>query len=398
MTKNFQKYNTVSVLVGILLGWYCGESCLPVAQTLSSILVRVMQCLAVPITFFSLLSTIMTTQEGAKLRKTFRHMMVYVLGTTIVAASIGLFLYILVQPAVGVEGIAGQNFTVDKGTYLDALIRIVPTNIFDIFISGNVIGAVICAVILGLVGRGLPSDLNKPMCSGARLLTELFLVLARHVVRGLPFFLWTFAVLFVQDLKCGFMFSKVLKYMAVVFGTHTIHSFIVLPLLLKFKGFSPFKTIRGAFPAYSVASLSKSSAVAIPTTLQVCTDTFKVRPETARFTVPVCATINMNGCSALMLVTSIFMIEVFQGPMTWWGMFFSIFLATVVAIGNAGVPMGCFFMTLSVLSALDVPTHMLGVLLPWFTVQDMYETGVNVWSDVVITRCIDKDLIAKGQH
>ena len=69
-----------------------------------------------------------------------------------------------------------------------------------------------------------------------------------------------------------------------------------------------------------------------------------------------------------------------------------IFIATIAAIGNAGVPMGCFFLSASLLSSMNVPIILLGVILPVYALLDMIETGLNVWSDSCVCAMVDKDL------
>ena len=388
-------YNFLSIFVGVILGYVCAETLLPAVHVMSAVVVRVMQCLAVPIIFFSLISTMLETDTHVRLGRLFRLTVMYTVGTTIVAALLGLVLYILIDPAKGVVASGGEAFTL-KGSYVESLLKLIPSNIFDVFLTGNVIGAVGFAVLLGGVGRSLPQDLKDPFKKGMRLMTEVFLRLAGYVVRMLPLFLWAFALLFVQDLKEGFAVSGFAKYVVVVLGTNTAHAFLVLPLLLKIKGVSFLQTLKGATPALSIAALSKSSAVAIPTTLHVCVKNLRISEHTARFTVPVCATINMNGCAAFIFATTLFMVEIFQGVVSLDTMLLGVVVATLVAVGNAGVPMGCFFMTLSLLTGLGVPTHMMGMLIPFFAVLDMYETGINVWSDVVVSRCIHMDLQHKS--
>jgi len=394
MSKN-QIYSIISFVMGIVLGLTCCscQSLITAANITSTIFVRLMQCLAVPIILFSLLSTLIESRkQSGSLRRTFQVTLKYTLGTTILAAGLALLFYKMFDPAKGVAIISSEGVAL-KGTYMDAVLNIIPKNIFDIFISGNVIGAVIFAVVLASIAQVLPADLSRMLSTGSRLMSEIFLMLARYVMRGLPFFIWAFLFLFIRDISQGFAFSNVATYAGVVLLTNTVHAFITLPLLLMYKGF-PFKeTILKALPALNVAFFSKSSSVAIPTTLQVCVDALGVRKSVARFTVPVCATINMNGCAAFIFTTSVFMVELFQGPTPVWGLAGFVLVSTMVAVGNAGVPMGCFFMTTSLLSALDVPTYMMGVLLPFFSLLDMYETGINVWSDIVISRCIDKDLL-----
>ena len=392
MKISTQKANMLSILLGLGLGLCCTcPSFIDVARAFGAVFVRLMQCLAVPIVFFSLLSIMLETQEEGVFRSLFVRTALYTFVTTAIAAALAVVFYVALDPAFGVQCMKGQEI-LPQGSYIKAAWNLIPSNILDIFVSGNVIGAVFFAFILGCVGRSLPKDLGSGLRNMTKLVSELFLMCARYLVRGLPLFLWAFVVLFIQDFKVDIIMGSIAKYALAVVGTNTVHAFVLLPLLLRFRGFSVLETLRGAWPALSVASLTKSSAVAIPTTLQVCTENLKVKDATARFTVPVCATINMNGCAAFILITTVFMLEVYTGVLPMWGLLAGIFIATLIAIGNAGVPMGCFFLTISLLGAFNVPTNMMSILLPFFLVLDMYETGINVWSDVVITRCIDKDL------
>ena len=112
----------------------------------------------------------------------------------------------------------------------------------------------------------------------------------------------------------------------------------------------------------------------------------------SRFVLPICTTINMNGCAAFIFITVIYLmqnagIEITFGTMLAW-----IFIATVAAIGNAGVPMGCFFLSMSLLASMDVPILLMGLILPIYNVIDMLETSLNVWSDSCVANMVNRDV------
>lgn len=118
----------------------------------------------------------------------------------------------------------------------------------------------------------------------------------------------------------------------------------------------------------------------------------KVNPKVSRFVLPICTTINMNGCAAFILVTSLFVMqnagmELSMGTMLTW-----LFIAVLAAIGNAGVPMGCYFLTLSLMSSIGAPVGLMGIILPIYTIIDMIETAENVWSDSAVCAMTDHDL------
>ena len=112
----------------------------------------------------------------------------------------------------------------------------------------------------------------------------------------------------------------------------------------------------------------------------------------SRFVLPICTTVNMNGCAAFILVTSLFVMQngglpLGIGTMILWGL-----ISVIAAVGNAGVPMGCFFLTVSLMTGIGAPVAVLGLILPIYTILDMVETAENVWSDACVCAMTDKDL------
>ena len=112
----------------------------------------------------------------------------------------------------------------------------------------------------------------------------------------------------------------------------------------------------------------------------------------ARFVLPICTTINMNGCAAFILVTSLFVMQNGGEVLDLTTILLWILISVISAIGNAGVPMGCFFLTLSLMSGIGAPVAILGVILPIYTIIDMVETAENVWSDSCVCAMTNHDL------
>lgn len=127
----------------------------------------------------------------------------------------------------------------------------------------------------------------------------------------------------------------------------------------------------------------------------------KVAPRVSRFVLPICTTINMNGCAAFIFITSLFVMQ--NGGMIPTGSladivpFYALWvmLAVISAIGNAGVPMGCYFLTLSLMTGINAPVGIMGIILPIYTIIDMIETAENVWSDSCVCAMTDHDLSEK---
>ena len=145
-------------------------------------------------------------------------------------------------------------------------------------------------------------------------------------------------------------------------------------------------------PAVLMALFTKSSMATLPVTMQSAECNLKVRPESARFILPLCCTINMNGCAAFILVTSLFVLQHHNVELTLPVIALLVMISVISAVGNAGVPMGCYFLTLSLMAGVGAPLWILGVILPVYTIIDMIETAVNVWSDSCVCAMVDKDM------
>lgn len=100
----------------------------------------------------------------------------------------------------------------------------------------------------------------------------------------------------------------------------------------------------------------------------------------------------MNGCAAFILVTSLFVMQNGGMQLTWGTILLWILISVISAVGNAGVPMGCYFLTLSLMSGINAPIGILGIILPIYAIIDMIETAVNIWSDACICVIVDKKL------
>lgn len=115
----------------------------------------------------------------------------------------------------------------------------------------------------------------------------------------------------------------------------------------------------------------------------------KVNPQISRFVLPLCTSINMNGCAAFIFATVIYLMQSHGIQVSYATMGIWVLVSTIAAIGNAGVPMGCFFLSVSLLSSMNVPITLMGVILPFYGLIDMLETALNVWSDACVTKVVN---------
>lgn len=145
-------------------------------------------------------------------------------------------------------------------------------------------------------------------------------------------------------------------------------------------------------PAVLMALFTKSSAATLHVTMETAEQRLGVRKNISRFVLPICTTINLNGCAAFILVTSLFVMQNGGAALSMPTILLWILISVISAVGNAGVPMGCFFLTLSLMSGIGAPVSILGIILPIYTIIDMVETAENVWSDSCVCAMTDHDI------
>ena len=215
------------------------------------------------------------------------------------------------------------------------------------------------------------------------------------VIKVLPIGIFGFVSVLAKDLASGIELGGLGTYFTVVLTANLVQMFVVLPLVLLARGRNPIKVARAMLPALTVAFFSKSSAGTLPVTMTSAENRLGIRRQTARFVLPICTTINMNGCAAFILLTVVYLMQNAGADITWGTLAAWILIATVAAVGNAGVPMGCFFLSASLLASMNVPILLMGVILPFYAVIDAVETTLNVWSDSCVAAMVDKDLFGE---
>lgn len=390
-----------ALLIGAVLGWMQIPSLNGFFDFVATVFTRLFQFIAVPTIALAVITTLAELGGKKETGKIFIHAVTYTLLTTFSAALVGLVLYNVIAPGnlpADIVGAAAGDVPqkLEKLTYYEHFLSVIPNNVLQPFLAGNVLSVLLIAAFAGLALAFMPkTDNREVLLKGIKGLQELLFTMIRGILYVLPIGILAFAAQLSAQIEAGVIVGSLGKYVAVVLGGNMIQFFIVLPLFLLIRGLNPLYVFRQMSPAVAVALFTKSSAGTLPVTLASAENNLKVNTKVSRFVLPICTTINMNGCAAFILTTSLFVmqnagIELTMGTMITW-----LFVAVLAAVGNAGVPMGCYFLTLSLMSSLGVPLGIMGIILPIFTVIDMIETAENVWSDSCVCAMTDHDLQGK---
>lgn len=381
-----------SILFAIVAYYLNSEIIFEIAKLFSDIFVSLLKLISLPLVFLSIVSTISGLKDSIEIKTLVKKTLFYTLLTTIIAAFVALLFYLLIDP-VKKNFICNTIGSLDNNnySYFSYLKSLIPSNFVQVFLENNVIGSILIAFLMGGAIVSLSKEKQDILHQIFSALFDTLLKIAQGLLKLVPLAVWSFITCFLHELKGGSKFYSLFWYFTCIMSANFVQAFLILPLLMWYKGISPIQTLKGVMPALTLAFFSKSSSATLPTTIDCVQDKLKVPKKLSSFILPICTTINMNACAAFILITVMFVAEMNGCVFSLSEMLIWIFLATSAAIGNAGVPMGCYFMATSYLISMNVPLHIMGLILPIYTIIDMFETAINVWSDICITQIINKE-------
>lgn len=385
-----------ALLVGAILGLLGLDWLNNLMDFLATVYTRLFQLLAVPTIVLAVITTFATFGSKGS-GKIFGHTLVYTLLTTLAAAVVGALLYVVVSPGnLPVETISQGNNAIEEApqqTYYSHILSVIPNNILRPILEGNVLSLLLLAFAVGIGLSKLQDSENKSVVvKGLLGLQDLLFLLIRGLIWTLPLGIVAFSAQLSAQVSAGVVANSIGKYVLVVLGGNVIQFFVVLPLFLMARGLNPLHVLSKMMPAVLMALFTKSSAATLPVTMETAEQRLGVKRNISRFVLPICTTINMNGCAAFILVTSLFVMQNGGTVITLPTILLWILISVVSAVGNAGVPMGCYFLTLSLMSGIGAPVAILGIILPIYTIIDMIETAENVWSDSCVCAMTDHDI------
>lgn len=381
------------ILLAIVAGLAEAPILHQIATAISDVFIKIFKCISLPIIALSVIVTLSQYNADTVMKKVWRTTLFFTLLTTLIAASVACLLYVTISPSNLFSALPLHSTLPSLSSsenYLSHLKKLIPDTILAPFIEHHAISALLVSGVMGVAIRFIPDDkARESLISTLRGIHGVFLVITAWVIKIIPIALFGFVTTTILQFKQGINITGLGGYLSVVVLANVIQGIIILPLLLHINRVNPWVTAKGMWPALSMAFFSKSSAGTLPVTMANAERHLNVHPRISQFVLPLCTSINMNGCAAFIFTTVIYVMQNNGMDISVTTLLLWILLSTVAAIGNAGVPMGCFFLSASLLSSMNVPITLLGIILPFYSLIDMLETSLNVWSDACITKVID---------
>ena len=387
-----------ALIIGAVLGSLHVAAVDSICDFTATVFTRLFKFTAVPAIAVSILTTLAMLGGNKETGKIFRKTITYTLLTTLAASTIAAVLFFIIKPevlsAAVYEGIETSKIeSMGSSSFLSYFTNAIPDNILSPFVSGNVLSILMVSAVFGLaISRMKESDKKSAVLNVINGFQEMVFTVIGWLVAILPIGVIAFTAQLVKDMSAGIVADSIGRYVAVVLSGNLIQFFIVLSIFLLVRGINPAKHFKNMIPAILTALFTKSSAATLPVTMDCVENRVKCDKKFSRFILPMCTTINMNGCAAFILVTSLFVMQNAGIQLNLITVISWILISVVSAVGNAGVPMGCFFLTLSLMAGKGIDFKVMGVLLPIYALIDMIETAVNIYSDSCVCAMTNKDL------
>ena len=386
--------------VGLGLGFLDVPWINAVADFVATVYTRLFKFLALPTVALAVMTTLISYGRERGAGKIFGHTLLYTVLTTMVAGFVGLGLYLLIAPEGLPEEVLGNTgiASAENLNFKDYVISIIPDNFVQPFLSVNILSVLLISVTIGLsLARMKDSEGKQAVIKVTGGLQELFFNMIRGLVQMLPLGIVAFAAQLSSQLSGGgIIIGSLGKYVLVLMLACAVQFLVILPVFLLSRGLNPLKVFKAMNPAVAMGFFTKSSTATLPIMLAAAENRLGADPKVARFSLPICTTINSNGCAAFIIVTALFVMHSGGMTFTMGEMLVWTLVAAFSAMGSAGMPMGCFFITVSLLTRAGAPVGIMGIILPLYAVLDMLETAENVWSHSCVCAMVDKDLQASN--
>ncbi|MGR5544872.1 dicarboxylate/amino acid:cation symporter [Vibrio sp. PNB22_2_2] len=354
------------------------------------IFVASLKMLVVPLVFVSLVCGTSSLKDLTTLGRMGGKTLAFYIITTAVAITLALTMGSLFQPGAGADLTAATSFKSAEAPSLgQVIINMFPTNPISAMAEGKTLQVIVFAVLFGIA----ISTAGKP---GERIaaffvdLNDVIMKLVAILMHLAPFGVFFLMAKLFTSLGLGAILNLA-EYFLVLAGTLLLHGLVTYSLMLKgFTGLSPMKFLRKMEDAIMFAFSTASSNATIPVTMETAKYRMGVDNRVSSFTVPLGATVNMDGTAIMQGVATAFIAQAFNIDLTMGDYLMVIMTATLASIGTAGVPGVGLVMLAMVLNQVGLPLEGIALIMGVDRLLDMIRTAVNITGDSAVTIIVAK--------
>ena len=367
-----------------IISWFVNN----VFDVVGQVFVISLKLLVVPLVFFSLVCGSASMGEDVKMGQVALKTVSLYLMTTAIAVSLALTIANIVDPGVGINTSEAANYVAKEApSFKDVFIGIFPSNPFQAMVEGNMLQVIVFAILVGIAILQAGESGNKVL-RGCQMISDVIMRMVSILMNLAPY--GVFCLL--AKLFTGQGFSAIVN-LALYFGTIVfvllLHASVVYTTIFTiFTRLNPITLFKNMRPAMLFAFSTSSSNATMPITLNVAKNRVGAHNSIASFTVPLGATVNMDGTAIMQGIATVFIAQAYGLDLSMTEYFAVIATATLASIGTAGVP-GVGLITLAmVLQQVGLPVEGIGLIIGVDRLLDMLRTVINVSGDGMVTAVV----------
>ncbi|MCC4222783.1 dicarboxylate/amino acid:cation symporter [Vibrio campbellii] len=354
------------------------------------IFVASLKMLVVPLVFVSLVCGTSSLKDLSTLGRMGGKTLAFYVATTAIAITLALTMGTLFQPGAGADLTAASSFKSAEAPSLgQVIIDMFPTNPISAMAEGKTLQVIVFAVLFGIAisAAGKPGERIAAFFSD---LNEVIMKLVAILMNLAPYGVFFLMAKLFTGLGLSAIFNLA-EYFVVLAGTLLLHGLVTYSLMLKgFTGLNPMTFLRKMEDAIMFAFSTASSNATIPVTMETAKHRMGVENRVSSFTVPLGATVNMDGTAIMQGVATAFIAQAFNIDLTMGDYLMVIMTATLASIGTAGVPGVGLVMLAMVLNQVGLPLEGIALIMGVDRLLDMIRTAVNITGDSAVTIIVAK--------
>ncbi len=419
----------LKVLIGMVLGIIVGLAFGPSAGFVDSstayavgewlalpgtIFLAVLQMIVIPLVFASIIRGIASSENIEQLKKTGLTVAAFFIATTVLAIVIGVFLASSIEPGkyvsqTEIEKGMGQNVEAGEGTGVEApkwaeipsiLTGILPNNIFNSVIHGEMLQVVIFALIFGIALVNMRTKNSKPLLELLGSLQEVCMMIVKWAMFFAPLAVFGLMARLTSRLGVDALLGMSVYVGVVLLGLASMLAFY-LAVIYVFTRKGPLDFLRKVKDVLLLAFSTSSSAAVMPLTIKTAEEKLDVRPSVSQFVVPLGATVNMSGTALYQGVATVFLAQVFGVDLVLTALLFLVAVIVGSSIGTPATPGVGIIVLAMVLGSVGIPVAALALIIGVDRILDMCRTAINVTGDlaacVVMKRFVKVETTAQQQ-
>ena len=388
----------VGALVGVAIHYWMPESYFKNTILVEGIFyvvgqgfIRLMQMLVVPLVFCSLVCGSMAIGDTKSLGKVGIKTIGFYIATTALAVIIALTTASVINPGIGLDmdaiQVAEVSNSASSTSIVDTLLNIIPKNPIGAMANGDMLPIIVFALFVGVMLAKLGSKADVVATFFSQF-NDVMMEMTMAVMKLAP--IGVFCLISRTFATVGFAaFKPMIKYMGSVTLALVIQCFVIYQILLFiFTRLNPVKFIKKFAPVMGFAFSTATSNATIPMSIDTLNKKMGVSKQISSFTIPLGATINMDGTSIMQGVAVVFIAQAFGIELTMGNLATVVLTATIASIGTAGVPSVGLVTLAMVLTSVGLPTEGIALIMGIDRILDMLRTAVNITGDAVCTTIV----------